>query len=69
MFINPIPSGLFVIAWPVLSELPAIVAILRWLPVFHQAGCVTSALTEHVLLAHDLAHNRSRNWLSKGGYS
>jgi len=39
--------------------MPAPVAILRWPPVFQQAGCGVAAFDEHALLAHDLARKHS----------
>jgi hypothetical protein len=40
-------------------RMPAPVAILRWPPVFQQAGCGVAAFDEHALLAHDLARKHS----------
>jgi hypothetical protein len=39
---------------------------LRWAPVFHQAGCVAAALTEHAVLAHDRAHKHLLEKLTPG---
>jgi hypothetical protein len=53
-----VPSGLLTLQGASSSMMPAPVAILRWPPVFQQAGCGAAA-DEHALLAHDPAHKHS----------